>query len=228
MSAVIATSKSKCMTMKQDNPAFHRESELKKQLIDIQKEFVDNNLLSADSVDINGLFRLKNVLSSVNNLITLLATCGFVDYLERREFITAAQADEMKAAVQSQHANTNGYDIACFASGCVPVVAEVKCNIPVKGDEFGSAQRDGIFKDVKGLLSGKNRIEPDAAYKFPDAAYKFMVILNADRCSASVDTRSAVDRLLSKLKAEGSDVMIIPDDNSSLTMNTVYFVILDL
>ena len=221
MSAVIAASKSKCMTMKQDKPAFHRESELKKQLIDIQKEFVDNNLLSADSVDINGLFRLKNVLSSVNNLITLLATCGFVDYLERREFITAAQADEMKAAVQSQHANTNGYDIACFASGCVPVVAEVKCNIPVKGDEFGSAQRNGILKDVNGLLFGKKPI-------VPDAAYKFMVILNADRCSASVDTRSAVDRLLSKLKAEGSDVMIIPDDNSSLTMNTVYFVILDL
>ncbi len=199
---------------------YNREADLKSRLIKILNEFTADRQAFGDSVDINGLFRLKNALSSVNNLITLLATCGFVDYLSNRGIITDARAAAMKKAVQSQHANANGYDIDCIDGG-VPVVAEIKCNIPVKGNEFGSAQQSGILKDITGLLQGKKRIKPDNAYKF-------MVILNTDKCSDGVDTHSAVKKLLSKINAEYSKVMLMPDDNSSLTMNTVYIVVLEL
>lgn len=207
--------------MKQDNLEFHRETELKKQLIDIQKEFADNRQLLADNIDINVLLRLKNVLGGVNNLITLLATCGFVDYLKKRDFITGAQANGMKNIIQSQHMNANGYDIDCIVDGFIPVIAEVKCNIPVKGVEFGSAQRNGILNDVMGLLFGKKRAKPKDAYKF-------MVILNTDKCSAEVNTRSAIDKLLLKINSKYANVMVMPDDNSLLRLNNVYVVVLDL
>lgn len=168
-----------------------------------------------DHTGLPGLLRLKNTLSKVNNRITTLATIGFVDYLLARDFIPAPQAEEMKITIRSQHANANGYDIKHLDG--VPIIAEIKCNIPVKRDEFGAAQTNGIKDDITGLLHGKKK------EKSPDA-FKFMVILNTDRAYAGTDTGRAIERLLSGVSKSGGSVAAIPDDNSMLEKNIVYLV----
>ena len=168
-----------------------------------------------DQMGLSGLLRLKNTLSKVNNRITTLATIGFVDYLLARDFIPAQQAEEMKTAIRSQHANANGYDIKHLEG--VPIIAEIKCNIPVKRDEFGAAQANGIKGDITGLLQGKKKEES------PDA-FKFMVILNTDRAFAGTDTGRAIERLLSGVREGGGSVAAIPDENSMMEKNIVYIV----
>lgn len=190
---------------------------------DLARSLAGKRVLSAAATDnrrsLTELLRLKHTLSSVNNRITVLATLGFVDHLLARVIIGARQADDMKAAIRSQHANANGYDIRHLEG--TPVIAEIKCNIPVNGDEFGAAQRGGIEKDIKGLAKGKTR-------ETPADAFKFMVILNTDGVFASIDTGKAIDRLIPALRNTGSDVRPLPDDNSLLEKNIIYVVNLKL
>lgn len=108
---------------------FHRELELKERLLNILKDFTGYKHEPDDSIDINGLLRLKNMLSTVNNLITLLATSGFVDYLKNRGFINDNQAAMMKKTIQSQHANTNGYDIE-YSDSSISILSEINAIYP--------------------------------------------------------------------------------------------------
>lgn len=196
---------------------YNRETEIKNSLAKILNLLSD---LDIQNINITRLLSIKNALSSVNNLITLLATYRFVDFLTTRNFICTNQAELIKKSIQNQHANANGYDID-YTHDNTPIIAEIKCNIPVKNNEFGSAQRNGIIKDIKGLISGKKRI-------YPKKAYKFMVILNSDLAAPNIDTRSAIDKILPQIKAEGHNVNYLPDDISTLKSDTVYIVILDI
>ena len=56
------------------------------------------------------------------------------------------------------------------------LIAEVKCNIPVKPHEFGAAQKNGILKDLKGLKEGKRSFDGENT----DNYYKFMVVLDVE------------------------------------------------
>lgn len=198
---------------------YSRDTHLKLRLNNILNSVTSDIHDYTALMDFSTLLRLKNLLGGVNNLITLQATIAFTDYLLRRGFIDTHQAAKMRKAIQSQHANANGYDIEYLES--VPILAEVKCNIPVKGNDFGAAQKNGIIKDVKGLMFGKTKA-------MPRDAYKFMVILNTDSYSGDIDTRAAIARLMPKLNAASGNVMEIPADNSAITLNTIYIVNLTL
>ena len=200
--------------------SYNREQDIRQKIIGILDELHHVNKDYLENISIAGLLHLKKILSSVNNLITLYATLGFVNYLLNRDFIDAAQAESMKATIQSQHANTNGYDID-FTVG-KPVIAEVKCNIPVLKVNFGATQIFGIINDLKGLAFGKNKAH------FRKEAYKFMVILNTDDDSVNTRTQKAIDNIMPKFRKVYDKIMMIPDDNASLNTETIYIVDLKL
>lgn len=199
---------------------YNREHDIKEKILRIQEEFIRVDKEYLENIDIHGLFNLKKILSGVNNLITLYATMGFINYLWRRDFIDASQAEEMKETVQSQHANTNGYDID--SNHHKSIIAEVKCNIPVLHTNFGAMQIAGIINDIKGLAYGKTKARPR------NNTYRFMVILNTDDDSGKTDTQKAINNIMPKFRKTCSQIMMIPDDNALLDTETIYIVNLKL
>ena len=125
------------------------------------------------------LVELKKAVSNINNLVTLRVTYGFIEKIHELGIINREQAEEMRSDVNGLHPNTNGYDVKYpRTKGYVvkydtvkKIIAEIKCNIPVGGDRFGSAQRNAIKEDLKGLWNGKNKEDI-----VPESYYKFMVI----------------------------------------------------
>lgn len=139
-----------------------------------------NQALKTNGVDylkrltINDLVEMKKAISNINNLITLKVTLAFIDEICRLGIIDSAQAGKIREGVDKQHPNTNGFDVCCEKEkDGINLIAEVKCNIPVGEDEFGAAQRNGIIKDLKGMMGEKKNHDK---YHTSDC-YKFMVLL---------------------------------------------------
>ncbi len=130
----------------------------------------------AKLLTIEDWIELKKTLSDVNNMITLKVTQAFVDKLQAMGIINKVQANAMKKEVDSIHPNTNGFDVCWDKKEGVKLIAEVKCNIPVKPHEFGAAQKNGILKDLKGLKDGKRSFDGENT----DNYYKFMVVLDVE------------------------------------------------
>lgn len=75
--------------------------------------------------------------------------------------------------VKKSKPNDNGYDIQLDTG--MKILAEVKCNRPINnGEKFGSAQRNGITKDLEGLLEGKNRVKINV-----NDYHKFLVLYDS-------------------------------------------------
>src|SRR5205823_12777438 len=105
-------------------------------------------------LDLKRLLLLKSALSDINNTVTMRLTLGFLDWAAQVLSFDARAIAQVRAKVLSTKPSSNGYDIHCTAP--VPLVAEVKCNIPVNGgSKYGAAQRAGIAKDIDALLHGK-------------------------------------------------------------------------
>lgn len=123
---------------------------------------------------INDLVEMKKAISNINNLITLKVTLAFIDEICRLGIIDSVQAGKIREKVDEQHPNTNGFDVCCEKEkDGINLIAEVKCNIPVGGDEFGAAQRNGIIKDLDGIWEGKGKFDKN----YTDRCDKFMVLL---------------------------------------------------
>ena len=89
-------------------------------------------------LDINGVLRLKNVLSNINNILTKKLSVAFAELVTEKLSLPKTVKDEMIAEIQKRSANANGYDIK--VSEPVKIIAEVKCNIPINGGTvYGSA-----------------------------------------------------------------------------------------
>lgn len=161
---------------------------------------------------------LKKVLSTVNNIITLRVTDLFICKLERAGLVTSGQLAEIRHKIDSTSANANGYDIEYTGSGGKGILAEIKCNIPVKEDAFGAAQAAGIRKDIDRLFSGK----PKSAIEDTSEYYKFMVLFD---CGGGLS--KAMDRIISAY--EGA-VQTISLEGGADTLSTdkVYVVYLPL
>ena len=102
-----------------------------------------------------------------NNIITLKLTLRFIDELPFLFNLSNAEKAEIIKKVQAVSPNANGFDIEIEKP--IKLVAEVKGNIPIKqGVIFGSAQNDGIKKDLRSLKKGKKKstTDPDGFYKF--------------------------------------------------------------
>ncbi|MDH0834223.1 hypothetical protein N5D01_03490, partial [Acinetobacter johnsonii] len=114
---------------------------------------------------------LKIALSDINNLLTMKITISFVNWITKKFNLSQESEEKIMNEILSTKPSTNGYDIV--SDEIVKLIAEVKCNIPINsGKKYGSAQRNGITKDLNNLLYGKTKS------KFDTNEYlKFMVFL---------------------------------------------------
>lgn len=165
---------------------------------------------------------LKNVLSNINNIITLRMTHAFAEWLHLHGVVDKAQFAAICAGIEGTNANANGYDVQ-FAGrvGCADgIVAEVKCNIPVKPDRFGAAQLSNLNKDIEGLLRGKTK----ARGVNPENYLKFLVLLDDGE-----RVRPAVEHFAASLLKQGHRIVTTDKlKNSELNTNTIYIAILTL
>ena len=100
---------------------------------------------------------LKTALSDINNIVTLRLSLRFAEWLKTSVNISHETFNTIQSRIKQTKPNTNGYDIE-YSSDSLKLIAEVKCNIPInEGKEFGAAQRNGIRKDIDGLLQGKKK-----------------------------------------------------------------------
>lgn len=137
---------------------------------------------------------LKAALSNINNIITYNTTIKAVDRISEILKINDYGKEKIVEVVNSTKPNDNGYDIEFGYDKAF--VCEVKCNKPINGgNRFGSAQKNGIIKDLEALIYGKSKsiIKPEDMVRF----YKFMVIYEFD-----IKTIEAVEHFLSLLKGE--------------------------
>lgn len=123
-------------------------------------------------LDQNGLSELKVLLSDINNIFTMKVCLHFGEWLSRNLRLGAKARSTIRESILSNPPNANGYDIEIAEP--IPVIAEVKCNIPINGGVvYGSAQRSGIIKDIRSLMEGKSK-----SRALPDMYLKFLVLLD--------------------------------------------------
>ena len=123
-------------------------------------------------LSLDGFLHLKSILSNINNILTLKVSLAFVDWAVINLRLGQEAKEKMRSNLLVTKPNANGYDIEL--SEPVKLIAEVKCNIPInKGNVYGSAQQDGIAKDIDSLINGKTK-----SLINPNNYLKFMVFLD--------------------------------------------------
>ena len=158
--------------MEKDNDLESRENNLRRLFNDFWNHYLPiqdaNN--PYEKLGIDGILRLKIIISDINNIITLKTTLSFVKHVYN---ILDIPTNDILNTIQEQSANANGFDVWDEKNR---IVVEVKCNIPCanrkcfeESKTFGSKQKDGIITDLEHLLSGK--------IFTTEGFYKFMVLL---------------------------------------------------
>ncbi|MCQ2232568.1 MAG: hypothetical protein MJZ30_12050 [Paludibacteraceae bacterium] len=171
-------------------------------------------------------------------------TQAFIDKLQEDEFISPDQATRMKEVVNGTSANANGYDVRHdeetklgevkkFVNGDKNILAEVKCNLPVNKNTFGSDQKKGIKKDIDGLLGSVLATTMDTKSTKKTSSdtseyYKFMVFLNYDEEGKSV-VESVENLKEGKDKAIYNDKMVNYVNKDSVnSKDKVYIVFVEI
>ena len=185
-----------------------------------------------EEIATSDLLELKRALNPVNNMITKELTTKFI-----RNLVAIFQntpgglPDEIRNNIDglindndSVNVNANGYDF--FKS---PVVAEVKANIPYEGDKYGASQKNGLIKDLNGLLLDPEDPGRPKKKRGRDLTneYKFLVVLDYKR----FDYYKTLDAVKDLIKGdEFKDVEIIEKINEPQTLDKkhVYIVMLEL
>ena len=161
---------------------YSRMDDLEQQFNDFFKESLNvaeaYRQLSGDQI-----LQLKRLLSNIHNLLTLETTVAFVNLLKADGILSREQAEKVLGAVNAQHANANGFDVLCEEPR---LIAEVKCMLPCEGknkDRFGATQREGLWKDLTALCSGKKKADKVDVTK----CAKYMVVLSAQNVKTAMD-----------------------------------------
>ena len=161
-------SRALCIKTKSTKLKYDREDVLKQKInLFLSEKFNLPSEAYYAALDTEGFIALKSVLSDINNILTLKVTLSFAKWLSEYYKLDSSATAELERIVLEAKPNSNGYDI--WLGYPVSFVGEVKCNIPINnGSIYGSAQRAGIEKDVRGLLEGKLRasINPETCPKF--------------------------------------------------------------
>lgn len=184
-----------------------------------------------EKIATSDLLELKRALNPVNNMITKELTTEFIRNLAAIFKNTpGGLPDEIKNNIEglindndTVNVNANGYDF--FKS---PIVAEVKANIPYEGDKYGASQKNGLIKDLNGLLLDPDDPDRPKKKRGQDLTneYKFLVVLDYNRFD--YNTLNAVKDLIKN--DEFKEVKIIEDINEPqpLDKGHVYIVMLKL
>lgn len=168
------------MNAKNNTNNIGREEKLKSQLNNFFVNFGIDDIYSKIIKNPNGLIQLKQIVSCVNNIITLKATESFVKKLEDDKVISDKIAAQIRQKISKQSANANGYDVQ-YDNGNIgekKIIAEVKCNIRASKNSYGSKQKEGINNDIKYLKEGKKTAK--LTKEDVEDYYKFFVILDND------------------------------------------------
>ncbi|MFU8647914.1 hypothetical protein ACNA06_11385 [Lysinibacillus sp. RSDA_15] len=93
----------------------------------------------------------------------------------------------------------------------------MKCNKPINnGFKFGSAQRNGIIKDIKCLLDGKPKVNSIDVTDY----YKFLVVYDFGEY-----TFKAMEHLLKKLPKEFEGRVKVFEYERAMELDMVYVVV---
>lgn len=194
---------------------YNRESELKGRF----NRFLTNKITGSSEdyysrLTVEDFEEIKTTLKDIHNIITYKTTINFIDWLSDRFSYVKEHYQVYLEQVLNTKPSDNGYDL--LVTGEVNIVAEIKCNKPINnGYKFGSAQKIGIVKDIKGLLEGKSKVKS----LNPTEAFKFLVIYDFGDY-----TLSAVQHLIKNLSADLKNVVKIYEEGQSLKMDKVYIV----
>ena len=163
-------------------------------------------------LDQKALGELKSVLSDINNIFTLKVCLAFSEWLGQSLNLNTAVREEMRRSILRNPPNANGYDVEI--SEPIQVIAEIKCNVPInRGTVYGSAQRDGIAKDVNSLVSGKSKSRLK-----PDACLKFLVLLDTP------EIREATKHFVKNMKQHQERMVFVAPDTKPTRKDQVYIV----
>ena len=190
---------------------YHREEELKNRLNNF---FITQFTLPEDDyysrLDSEKIISLKMALSDINNLLTMKITISFVKWIKKQFNLSDESEEKIMSEVLSTKPSTNGYDI--ISNEILKLIAEVKCNIPINaGKRYGSAQRNGISKDLNNLLYGKTKS------KFDTKKYlKFMVFLENE------SIREANQHYINLSKEFKENIIIIDEKTTFERTDCVY------
>ena len=192
---------------------YHREEELKSRLNNF---FITQFSLPEDDyygrLDSDKIISLKMALSDINNLLTMKITISFVNWISKKFHLSKESKQKLTDEILSTKPSTNGYDLV--SNEIIKLIAEVKCNIPINGGtKYGSAQRNGITKDLNNLLYGKTKS------KFNTTEYfKFMVFL--ENQSVRVANQHYIN-----LSKELKENLIIVDETTSFDRKDCIYLI---
>ena len=158
---------------------YNRKDDLSKAFNDFWRKALNSKEDFYSKLTLQEFVMLKKAITNINNIVTMLATEGFIHTLRNDGVISSQQEAEMLQQLLATHANTNGFDVEYNQE--VKIVAEVKCNIPVNEKSFGAAQESSIMDDVEHLFNSKKK--SDLTQKAIKDYYKFMVFLEEKMCN---------------------------------------------
>lgn len=197
------------------NFSYDRETELKEkfnQFIISKVTGVNENYYSRLSAE--DFEEIKTTLKDINNIITFKTTVRFIEWASERFSYVKENYQVYLDQVLGTKPSDNGYDLV--VNGEVNIIAEIKCNKPINnGYKFGSAQRNCIVKDIRGLFDGKSK----AKSVNPSTAYKFLVIYDFGDY-----TLKAAQHLIKNIEADLKDKVEIYDDCTKFNLDKVYIV----
>jgi hypothetical protein len=196
------------------NPIYNREIELQERfnnfIVKITGVELDyySGLLTEDFVNI------KTTLSDLNNIITYRTTIRFMEWLSDQFPYVKDNYNVYIDQVLGTKPSDNGFDIV--VNGDVKILAEVKCNKPINnGFKFGSAQRNGLIKDIKGLMEGKTKVKNVDHLN----SFKFLVVYDYGE-----HTLRATEHLIKNLPSELKGKVVLLEEHTELTVDKVYIV----
>ncbi|WP_296144785.1 hypothetical protein [uncultured Flavobacterium sp.] len=103
------------------------------------------------------ILELKTVLSDINNLLTFKLTLAAGNWLSEFFSLNLKQKELVLDKIDRTKPNEQGYDILIYEP--IKLIAEVKCNSPVKeGAKFGAMQSKKLLEDAQKLLYGKKQL----------------------------------------------------------------------
>jgi hypothetical protein len=158
------------------------------------------------------MLSLKTALSDINNLITLRMAFSLAGWICGRFNISEGARKTVLDTIRSAKPNANGYDIELSDPD---TVAEIKCNIPINaGRVYGSAQRNGLRKDIEGLLAGKSK-----SSKKTDKSVKLLGLYDTP------EVRAATQHFVKNLPVTLNQKLVIePEQGKVLDNQHVYVV----
>ncbi len=161
--------------------------------------------------------RLKQILSDVNNIITMKATKAFVETLYKNKKIINNRSlyEKILDDVLDTKPNANGYDVQYDGTvGGEKFIAEVKCNIP-NGMHFGGNKDSKIKEDIIHLIDGQKK----KCKINTEDYFKFFVVMDCD------NAKTCMEKIIKSLSFEyPNKILPYKGNEGKLRLDNVYVV----